>query len=195
MSYFLAVGCSHTAGIGIEPDEIYVQQLSKDLNIECVNLSVPGSNSEYTLQKIVETLGKEQLPNFVIAQWPNVFRKTFWYNDEYHMENINSCGEIFHSLVKAGENNFTQPWIQHILTADLLCKAFNLPVYHICLEYYKELPSELIKNHNIQLHMDHKEPGRSWLFDNGASDNFHHSAFCHRAWAHRINGIINENTQ
>jgi hypothetical protein len=38
--------------------------------------------------------------------------------------------------------------------------------------------------------MDEKLPGKTWLFDNAANDNMHHSARCHRAWADRLVGLI-----
>ena len=54
--------------------------------------------------------------------------------------------------------------------------------------------SNLLKKEGIVLHMDEKLPGKTWLFDNAANDNMHHSARCHRAWADRLVGLIDENT-
>lgn len=189
MNYFLAVGCSHTAGVGIQSDEIYVQCLSRDIGLDCINLSYNGCDSEYTLQQIVKTLRKDQLPNFIIAQWPNIFRKTFYNDKEFYFENVNSSGEIFNKLLKLSENNFVKPWIQHMVTADTLADSIGIPIYHIYLDY-----TDVKIENNIKLHQDFKRPGETWLFDNGASDGLHHSAKCHRAWADRLNRIINEDT-
>lgn len=188
MSYFLAVGCSHTSGVGIDLKDIYVEQLSRDIGIPCQNLSQGGSNSEYALEQIVKTLRNQELPEFIVAQWPNIYRKTIWYNQKYRFENINNALEIFNQLLKQSENNFVQPWIQHITTADTLASAFGVPIYHIYLDYTD------VEVDNIKLHMDLKKPGETWFFDSAASDGMHHSAKCHRAWADRLLGIINEYT-
>lgn len=189
MNYFLAVGCSHTAGVGIDPDNIYVEYLSRDIGIPCRNLSKNGSNSEYALAQIVKILRQDLLPEFIVAQWPNIYRKQFWNNNEYVFENTSNAGEIFNKLLKQSENNFIQPWIQHIVTADTLARAFNIPIYHIYLDY-----TDIEIEYNIKLHMDLKNPGETWLFDSNAVDRIHHSATCHRAWADRLLGIINETT-
>lgn len=190
MTYFLAVGCSHTAGVGIKPDEIYVEQLSKLIEIPCVNLSKSGSNSEYALKQIVETVQQESLPNFIIAQWPNIYRKQFWTDSDCFFENVNTGGEIFNKLLKQSENNFIKPWVQNIITANVIADAFDIPIYHIYLDY-----TDIKLDKNIKLHQDLKKPGETWLFDSAASDGLHHSAMCHRAWADRLIGIINENTK
>jgi lysophospholipase L1-like esterase len=190
MKYFLAVGCSHTEGVGVNPNEVYVECLSKDLGISCVNLGLSGSNSEYALEQIVKTLRGNELPKFIIAQWPNIYRKSFWKNNKRFFENINTGQNIFSQLLKQSENNFIQPWIQHILTADTLANASAIPVYHICLEHYKDQPVSVLDKEGIKLHMDLKKPGETWFFDSAGSDGIHHSAKCHQAWADRLLRII-----
>lgn len=195
MNHFLAVGCSHTAGVGVEPGKVYVDHISSATGLKGLNLAQDGASSEHCLQQIVEVLQDTAPPKFIIAQWPNIYRKKFYADNGHWFENVNSHGEAFAHTLKLGDANFVQPWCQHIITANTLAKARGIPIYHICLEYYEQQPVSELEKLGVVLHMDLQKPGKTWLFDNAGSDGVHHSAVCHSQWAERILGIINESTK
>ena len=189
----LAVGCSHTAGVGIDPTHCYVSVLAAHYNIEILNRSRPGGNADYCVQALLTVLDSAR-PEFVVAQWPNPVRRTVWHAQRATDENINNASVAFRSLLAAGEKNFIKPWLQNITIADRLCKLAGVPVVHILLEDLADEYVETLNNLNIVLHRDQKLPDQTWLFDSQAADAQHHSARCHAQWAKRLIGLIDEHT-
>jgi len=189
----LAIGCSHTAGVGVSATECYVSLLSTHYDCEIINTAVPGGNAENCLKHLVAQL-RVRTPDFVIAQWPNTIRRTHWIGNKSQFENIQNGSAVFHSLLNAGINNFVQPWLQCIITADTLCKLAGIKIVHIMLEDLDTKFVDVLNNNNITLHRDLKQPGQTWLFDSAGSDNLHHSPRCHAQWAKRLIGLLNEHT-
>jgi len=189
----LALGCSHTAGVGVSATERYVSLLSTHYNCEIINTAVPGGNAENCLKQLVAQL-REETPDFVIAQWPNPIRRTLWINDKPQYETIQSSSTTFHLLLKSGIDNFMQPWLQYIITADTLCTLAGIKIVHIMLEDLDAKFVDVLNNNNITLHRDLKQPGKTWLFDSAGADNLHHSPQCHAQWAERLIGLLNEHT-
>ena len=70
----------------------------------------------------------------------------------------------------------------------------QVPIVNIMLENLEEQYYLQLKKEGVVLHVDEKLPGKTWLFDSAANDNQHHSARCHRAWADRLIGLLDENT-
>lgn len=189
----LALGCSHTVGVGIDPQDCYVSVLAQQLNCKIKNLGVAGGNADDVLQNLLREL-KNTRPEFVIAQWPNPLRRTTWSGNTARRENIHHCSAAFQQLLKASEQNFYQPWIHCIIAANMLCKLADVLCINILIEDVAEQYHQLLTEWNITLYTDRKLPGQSWLMDCAASDNLHHSAECHKQWAERIVGILNELT-
>lgn len=189
----VALGCSHTAGTGVEIDQCYVSVLSRMINKNIKNLAIGGGNASTNQDLLVKLLRYNQ-PKFVIAQWPNPIRLTLWSGEVSRLENINSCSAAFKELLKQSQENFYQPWLQAIITCDLLCKQKNIPILHILLENIQPKYNQILVANDITLHVDEKLPGKTWLFDSGGKDKVHHSAYCHNQWAERICGLLNEIT-
>ena len=188
----LALGCSHTAGVGIDPADCYVSVLSTMLDTLIINQGVGGGNAGHVQSNLVQALKQPQSLDFVIAQWPNPFRRTTWYNDRSCSENINSSGKAFEQLLRDGKKNFYQPWIDSILVCNLLCKATAIPIVNIMIEDVPTEYHDMLAVEKIVLHVDRKLPNETLLMDNKANDNLHHSAICHKQWAERLIGLINE---
>jgi hypothetical protein len=194
MTYAIITGCSHTAGVGIDSKDCYVSVLENHYKFTIKNWAMPGGCSIDVLMKIVAAVKESTKPTFVVAQWPNVFRKSLWINNDRYRQNINSCEESFRLLLKNGEKNFYEPWMHSIMIANLLCHLADIPLINIMLETLDHSYMDQLRVENIELHIDEKIPGRAWFFDSKASDNSHHSAWCHRQWAERLIGIIDEHT-
>lgn len=194
MTYAMATGCSHTAGVGIELHDCYVSCISRHYNMPVLNNGVPSGNCVHVLMSIVEILKTNRRPKFVIAQWPNPIRRTIWTNGVEQLQNIHTAGPAFALLLKNGEENFYEDWLQSIIVGNLLCKLANVPIVNIMLEDIEDCYHDRLSNEHITLHTDQKLPGSTWLFDSAATDQLHHSAYCHRQWADRLIGLIDEHT-
>lgn len=191
----LALGCSHTAGTALDIEDCYVSQLSRMLNRHIDNGGVPGGNHMHVQNQLVAALHNTIRPDFVIAQWPNPFRRTIWYNGTPRNETTKNASEAFNSLLKSGPENFYQPWIESIIVCNLLCKTAAVPIIHIMIEDVEQQYHNQLAQYKITLETDRKLPGKSWLMDSGAKDNLHHSAACHKQWAERLFKLIDEYTK
>jgi hypothetical protein len=194
MTYAVATGCSHTVGIGNDPKDSYVSCLERHYQFPILNHGVPGGNCNDVLLAVIEAVQQQPGPRFIIAQWPNMIRRTVWINGVKTLQNINSHEGSFAQLLKNGEENFSEPWIQSVIISNLLCQQAGIPLINIMLESPDPLHVQRLQDANIQLHTDEKLPGRSWIFDSLAQDKVHHSPWCHQQWADRLIGIINETT-
>ena len=190
----VALGCSHTAGIGINPSDCYVSVLSQMIGQSIDNLSQPGASHSVLQQKLVQALQAPTPPSFVIAQWPNPIRRITWQDHRPVNENINCASPAFNQLLRQSQENFYQPWLDTIIICNLLCKALDIIIINIMIEDVAEKYHAVLANHGVVLHVDKKLPGETWLMDSAAADNLHHSAQCHAQWAQRLHGLLNEYT-
>jgi len=188
-----AFGCSHTAGVGLDYSDSYVNLVAQHYKIEIKNLAVPGGNCYQVEKNLVEQLQSGRA-DFAIMQWPNVFRKTVWTNGRKHYQNIQNDGPAFQQLLKAGEENFYYPWLQTIITCNTLCGLARIPVVNIMIEDVDKQYHTILNHNGITLHVDQKLPGLTWLMDSAARDGLHHSAICHAQWAERLIKLIDELT-
>jgi hypothetical protein len=193
MKSALALGCSHTAGVGVEPHECYVTVLSHQLGLTIINLAEGGGNSSHVQDRLVEYL-RYNRPEFVILQWPNIFRRTTWIKGRPVKENVNHASQVFHAMMTAGPENFTNPWLMNVITCNRLCDLARVPAVNILLESLDSKNLEILHKQDIVMHCDDKTPTRTWLFDGAGSDNMHHSARCHAQWAERLKGLLDEIT-
>ena len=190
----IAVGCSHTAGVAIDPTDCYVNVLSHRLGLPILNKGQPGGNAGHIQSTLVHALKNSLRPDFVIAQWPNPIRRTMWHGNSPRNENVASASPVFEQLLRQGEKNFYQPWIDTIIVCNLLCKTAAVPVVNIMIEDVAPEYHHMLAREQIVLHVDKKTPDETWLMDSAASDNLHHSAHCHAQWAQRLYGLLNEHT-
>lgn len=194
MTYAIAMGCSHTAGVGIAIHDCYVSCISRHYDISVLNQGVPSGNHTQVLMNITSALKNEISPRFIIAQWPNPIRCNMWINGVSKKLTISNANPLFNLLLKNGEENFYEPWLQSIIVGNLLCKLANVPIINILLEDIPEQYRARLNNEHIKLHVDQKLPGLTWIFDSAADDNLHHSAASHAQWTKRIIGLIDETT-
>lgn len=190
----LALGCSHTAGVGIDPKHCYVSVLAELVGCAIVNQAQSGGNHTVVQHRLVRALQQPVLPDFVIAQWPNPFRRITYHNKQARNENISVSSSAFEQLMRLSEQNFYQPWLDAIVVCNLLCKALNVKCINIMIEDVAPEYHAVLAANQVVLHTDRKIPGETWLMDSAASDNLHHSAVCHKQWAERLLGLLNEHT-
>jgi len=191
---WLAVGCSHTAGYGVEQEEIYVSRLSQHYNRPIHNAALGSGNHAVCRHNIELWLEKYGCPELIIAQWPNPVRRTIWHGNQGNLCTIQTSDVLFQTMAKTGENNFYVDWMSSIIAANRLCKHLKIRIINVLLENVDSTYHDILQRQGIILHVDEKLPGKSWIFDSAGSDNQHHSARCHQLWAERMIGIIDEIT-
>ncbi len=153
MRQAVVTGCSHTAGCGLSGPN-YVDYLNDHYCYDVKNYGLGSAGATHVLQTITEQVKSK--PIFIVAQWPNPFRRTMWINEKPLLENINSCGECFKLLLKSGDANFYEPWLQCIIIGNLLCQGFDVPIINIMLESLDEKYLDRLNANNIKLHIDEK---------------------------------------
>ena len=192
--HFLAVGCSHTAGIGVEHNECYVAKLEAYYDTKIYNLAVPGGNHTFCNLNILSWLAKGFKPRVIIAQWPHPIRRLGWLGPIASLCNINSRDAVFDRMLEKGEQNFYADWLLTIFNVNEICKSRNIKIINILLEDIDDRYNRLLLDRNIVLHQDKKIPGQTWFFDQAGNDMLHHSERCHEQWKTRLIGLIDENT-
>lgn len=73
----LCLGCSHTFGVGVPKDETMPHKLSKKLQVNCVNLGIPGGSNFFS------AINSSKLINSNIKPLAVVFQKTYrnrWFS-------------------------------------------------------------------------------------------------------------------
>ena len=188
----IALGCSHTAGLYLDESERYVSVLAQIIGHPIANLAEPGGNHSVVQQRLVRVLQKSKLPEFVVAQWPDPFRRMTWQGEQAHNETVKNSSVAFQQLLRQGEQNFYQPWLDTIVICNLLCRALDVKCINIFLQDLEFKHNAVLKANGVVLHANSNLPNETWLTDWSAKDNIHHSARCHRQWAERIAGLLNE---
>jgi hypothetical protein len=197
---FVVLGCSHTTGVGLQNSEAYPSLLSDHYQLPVYNLAVGNGNADVCKLNMYQLqLAQEKRPKFIVIQWPNPIRKIIWHerkNDIFGvLENINNGSDTFRQLVAVSQLQFYLDWVYSISGINSLCRSVGVPVVHIYLDQIEQRFKDALANDmTVHLHCDEKEPGRTWFFDNGASDGMHHSLQCHRQWTERLIPLIDEAT-
>jgi len=187
-SYLLVSGCSHTSGVGIDKKYIWAQQVAYSLDFELINLAQEGACAKFVSLSLIDWFKSHtDFPELVIAQWPNPYRSMKLINQQIKFYNVNAMDKEFEQRIKIDPDGFVKEWYDSIVEFNLFCPT---KVINICLESDKKIKVDLA-NQGITLYIDEKRPGKSWQFDSGATDGFHHSPQCHQKWAERVLTIYN----
>ncbi len=191
---WIAAGCSHTAGYGVEPEETYVALLAQQYDRPIHNLALGNANHGICRRNIQLWFATVGVPELVLVQWPHHVRRTSWRNNFGELVGVSQSDKILHTMLHEGEQNLLADWLDSIIALNQFCRAYNTPVVNIVLDTVSDQCREILDHFDITVHDDKKLPGASWIFDNSGTDNLHHSARCHQLWSQRLHGIINENT-
>lgn len=194
--YILTFGSSHTEGTGLHHGKSWTCYLEKFTGIKVYNLGIGGTTSSLIVRNITSWLSSDlPRPKNIIIDWPPLCRLTYWNKKQGRLCSASHDNFILKYLLKLGDENFWLPWLEDITIVNELCKANNVSPIHLFLNDSNDDPLFVqtqwyFKQNNIEIHIDEKLPGKSWLFDNQAADEHHHSELCHQSWAGRIAKLI-----
>lgn len=187
--YILISGCSLTEGHGLSLNQTWGKKLESQLNKTVINLAKCGSNAEFVGQNLINWINSDfNKPQAVIVQWPDPYRLTHWSKSSAYFVLNQLSDDLYKTKLKQGEEHFYLPWIKSVIELDAKCKSVNIPLLHLCFQTPDVIDPvvEILKQYDINIHLDLKEPGSTWHFDNAALDGLHHSEWCTEQWAKRI---------
>jgi hypothetical protein len=147
--FFLALGCSHTEGIGLSLNETWPERVSKNLNIDYLNHAKGGGGADLNyINSLMFLKNSQTLPKFVIIQWPDPSRILY-----KNLGDLILCGVNFpvpdyaasyhHEYIKNNSHLFNS-YLSYIST-QLLWKLAGVPVinWELSDSYGKYLNLEL----------------------------------------------------
>ena len=167
MSRLVAFGCSNTYGEGLpdcwddgeagpKPSKyVWPQLLADDLNLECVNLSVPGTSNKQICNDILNTDFKST--DIVVIMW-TFFSRTCFFQDEGRSKriivqditnkNFESYRQKYNSIYYKTFYTQTNSNIEscmYINLIQLMLKEKEISNYHV---NYNHTQGNLIVNHS-----------------------------------------------
>jgi len=81
--FLLATGCSYTEGVGLNTEDIWCSMLANELQLDLVNIGKQASSPEVLhFNSLLWKLNNLPLPKLVVAQWPQITRKQFGFEDD-----------------------------------------------------------------------------------------------------------------
>lgn len=189
--YLLVAGCSHTEGAGIDKNQTWANVLSTNLNLDLVNLGKSGACAKFVSDSIMKWLETcTVLPSLTVIQWPNPYRSMEVIEKKITFYNVSHMDDKFKKRFMSDPDSFVKEWHNIIVELNQL---YPQKLINICLESYEGFMIKAVDDlarHSIELHIDKKQPGKTWFFDCAAKDGLHHSEYCHQKWADRILTII-----
>lgn len=81
--FLLATGCSYTEGVGLNTEDIWCNILANELQLDLVNIGKQGSSPEVLqFNSLLWKANNLPLPELVVAQWPQITRKQFGFEED-----------------------------------------------------------------------------------------------------------------
>jgi hypothetical protein len=116
--YSIAVGCSHTVGVGVEPHEAWPNLLG------AVNLGVGGCSADYIARNMPKYLTKYN-PNLIYVLWPDWTRFEYFDQGQYYQSLPTDPNRIYF-METATDGWLQNNYIKQISLAREICKNIKL---------------------------------------------------------------------
>ena len=82
--YYIALGCSHTFGQYLHEEDRYSNFIERHTGIPVINLGIKGGAANAMSQNLQRLMmSSYQKPKAIFAQWPQVYRYTFFAENTY----------------------------------------------------------------------------------------------------------------
>jgi hypothetical protein len=150
----VALGCSHTAGIGIPVEYTWVNQLGKMLSKDIINISQPGGSVQYLIDTFYKFYYKEKInPKILLCNFPNFCRYKRYSlkdNEVIHEGTFMGHKDIEYNLLKVIET------FEALDTFEVFCKKNNIKLFWTVWEYGfgEENMCELFNNRYLTYNYD-----------------------------------------
>lgn len=153
----LAVGCSHTEGIGLNDNETWPDYLAKSLNLKHINMGFTGRSNDYISRTVNDYIAKIN-PKVVIVMYTYPSRREYWTKYGPQPYAINSWGyfEDYPDKHKAftelnSEESDYNNWLKNHLLITHICQKHNVPLIWdgTFLNYNYTDSNQFISDYNI----------------------------------------------
>ena len=136
--FFITYGCSHTEGVGLAEDEIWVSNVERSLNLKCLNYGYGGTGPDLQMINSMCFLkNTSKRPKFVLVQWPELTRTLFFRDIPLFLgprfSNINAQITNFYNAY-ISENNDINRSTAAIYTTTLMWNLASIPIYSFSLQ-------------------------------------------------------------
>jgi hypothetical protein len=129
----VALGCSHTLGIGLPIEYTWINQLSSMLSKDIINMSEAGAGVRYLIDTFYRFYYKEKInPKIVLCNFPNFSRYKKYslkQNLVIHEGTFMDHKDIEENLLQVVET------IEALDTFELFCKKNNIKLFWTVWEY------------------------------------------------------------
>lgn len=83
-NFILSYGCSYTEGVGLNIEQIWINQVAQILDIDYYNAAKQATGIDFVyLNNLMWINSDLPKPKTVIIQWPEKHRKSFGFKEEY----------------------------------------------------------------------------------------------------------------
>ena len=205
MSRLITFGCSNTYGEGLEdcwinndagpePSKFaWPQLLADDLNLECVNLSVPGTSNKQICNDILNT--DLESTDIVVIMW-TFFSRTCFFQDEGRSKrvmvqditnknfrrNIHKYNNIYYKTFYTQTNSNIESCM-YINFIQLMLKDKEISNYHVS---YNSTQEDFIVNNSLPKWNQTDVYDISDVYCDKALDNSHPGLKSHKLFAKKI---------
>lgn len=134
-NYMVVLGCSHTAGVGLNLEETWPYRISQELNMDLVNGAIPGGTNEFMLMNLTRLLNNRTPPKLVVFNWTYVARQSYRSNGGFEIyglaEQPTGKWEDEWKKYLASPQDWAYDFLELKERAILLCKLAGIPAWHI----------------------------------------------------------------
>lgn len=129
----ITVGCSFTFGTALPVESIWPTLVSNELNLELINLGVPGHGLDLSTQWLLSNGHTISNPKALVVLMPPPNRITWveYANREFVASTFLMSHLQYPSIVKNLNVNGLMHYVQNINALDLWARSRNIPLYII----------------------------------------------------------------
>lgn len=178
--YLLTFGCSYSYGTGLFYEDTYSYQVSKQLQLKNINLSIPGSGLDmihYNTNLFVNNFINIRLPKYVIYQYPHDHRLAFAEYEENRPDVLkiinktaNEQGILEEEYIrKYYIDNSGEKYLRDFITPlylNNIWKILGVPVIHISFDndYKQEFKADY-QTFDIENIQNEFSLGEDYIYD------------------------------
>ena len=180
------LGCSHTWGVGLEPDETWAHHVSQHNTdrIRYWNLGQPGASPD-TVVRILYSCEKVLHPDIIIVMWPEISRRE---RLETYTQNIMGTHETLrYENDKTDRNNF----LKNVFLLEKFAEKNQCKTMHCFSDTYIDFRSDqdrpwLLEDYTLRNcwpHWDKFKDRYRYLEPSRARDGIHYGVEHHERFA------------
>lgn len=133
------LGCSHTWGVGLEPDETWAHRISQHNTnaLRYWNLGQPGYSPEAIVRMLYRT-EKTLFPNIIIICWPEISRREWFDNPKIPINLMGTDAKLKHHTHETDMQTF----FKSVFFAEKFAEKNKCKTFHCFSDSFIDLRKE-----------------------------------------------------